>query len=689
MSRDVTARLRKTYTGEPYAAAYEWYRTSGLFNGLVPDADDPLQQRLEAAVLRSLVRPHPAGLPQLVTPGTFFGLEGVSPDPDALLLRPAADLVAEVLARVLPVRTADGVAGVAGLRTYVNRHSGRLTISRLGDRAEIAVLPSQLNSVKGARKDLRKAHDLVVAAGLEPLWDAGSFQAGEPEAWQQTAGDAAADPLWSRALRRMGLFLQSPPDWSRRAPSEAELEGPKPERIKPRPVGPAGPGRFRGVVAVTSASGRGGMGCTTTALALSTALARSGSKVGLLAGSDPNSPHGLTGGPAPAPGVWYELVDVPSGGTLQAAVLPQDAGPVIAAARAECDVVVIDAGNAFQHRSATAFADVALVLAGDDERYWTISETTDRRPEKIQFFAWLYRQRAQFASQTLGPGDPVEQMLYFLDAEFGYYVEELEEQEEDDDELLVYDDQDPHQVEDWWHTYELASLYDDEDDLVNRLPKEDEAPGLDALRERFIAFLTSEGQRRHGEVWERAARQWAARNKARNLKNFAPAQELIAFRQRPLETFLNEIEDEAVSRFGAQLWDEQCPVWAAACEDGDDLMSPWDHLVETVSRPRPVTETADHLQGQLRDLPDIRTIVALSRARRHPGQHHVAAVRDELTDRGFESLLAIPDLKDFSNLQADAAALSALSGGAAAGAANRLALAVANALRAEQDGTRP
>ncbi|WP_336111111.1 hypothetical protein [Streptomyces sp. PTD9-10] len=53
--------------------------------------------------------------------------------------------------------------------------------------------------------------------------------------------------MWSTALRRIGLFVAEPPDWTRRAPVPEEVAGPRPAGIRPRPVGPDS--RATGVVA--------------------------------------------------------------------------------------------------------------------------------------------------------------------------------------------------------------------------------------------------------------------------------------------------------------------------------------------------------------------------------------------------------------------------------------------------------
>ncbi|MGI5292797.1 hypothetical protein ACQEVF_57130 [Nonomuraea polychroma] len=166
MSKDKPARWRQLYTGEPYTAALEWYRRNGLYNGLVPDAEDPRQQRLEAAVLAALARPSamPAP-PRLRKP--LLALAGATPDVDALTLRPASQHLPHLLASLLPARTAHGVSGVPGLRARLSRRTGQLTLGRIHDDAVIGIRATQ----QEAEAALRQAKDLVKEASLEPLWD--------------------------------------------------------------------------------------------------------------------------------------------------------------------------------------------------------------------------------------------------------------------------------------------------------------------------------------------------------------------------------------------------------------------------------------------------------------------------------------------------------------------------------------
>ncbi|MGW5284480.1 hypothetical protein ACWERI_34360 [Streptomyces collinus] len=680
MSRDKTARLRMDYTGEPYSAAFRWYRSRGLVNGLVPDAESPQQQVLEACVLRSLARPAPSGLPLLVSPGTAFGLEGVSPDVDTLFLRPAGDLVVQVLARILPSAAAAGVVGVPGLRAQVSRRSG-LTVGRIGERAVIEVQPSRTESVQAAQEDLQEAAELVTAAGLTPLWSNTGLAEGESEAWYRLRGESADAALWSTALRRIGLFVAESPDWTRRGPAPEEVAGPRPARIRPRPVSPGS--RVTGVVAVTSGSGRGGLGCTTAAVALAGALARSGAAVGMLAGQD--DPNGvLSFRPKPrgtAPDGWCDLVAIDGGGTVRAAAVPQsaDANEMIARARTMFDIVIIDAGHGgFPHRQWTAFADVTVALVPHEEGHWTGAQLVDSRPDRIRFFAWLDDAFNRFNRAGGRRMEPLEKLLAFLDEEFLFYVTGREA----DGDAAVYDASDPEDAEQWWSSYALADQIDpdeedaDEDDGLS-LPTEEEAPFLDEWRADFLSFLAEEGARRHAAMWAQAAAQWAGRSKDRNLKRLWPGQ---GEGTEVAQEFAVAVEKDAIREWGLHVWQSQFPVWEAAREAGDDLLQPWARLLETIALPRDPKEIATHLRGHLRGLPGTPTVVALARAENRLGSDQLTAVRDVLMDDGFAGLVVLPELPVFSELPSNIGRVAERAGEAAA-AANRLALVVTNTLR--------
>ncbi|WP_439681641.1 hypothetical protein [Embleya sp. MST-111070] len=678
MSLDKTARLRAAYTGEPYSVALQWYRGRGLFNGLVPEAQAPQQQMLESCLLRALARPAPSGLSHIVSPGTVFGLTGVTPDVDMLLLRPAGDLVAQVLARILPsATTAAAVVGVPGLRAQVSPRTG-LTVGRISERAVVGIHLSRTAGARAALQDLEMAAEIAVAAGLTPLWTAAGFAEGESQAWQLLREKNADAPVWSTALRRIGLFLDRVPDWTRRAPTANEVAGPKLQRIRARPVGPGS--RVKGVVAVVSGSGQGGLGCSTTALALAGAFARGGSTVGVLAGQDPNGILATRRRAvvATADG-WCDVMAVEGGGSVRAAEVSSgaDAREMIRQARAMFDIVIADAGHALQHPEWIDFADVTVALAPYRRAIWTAERRLiDRRPDHVRFFAWLDEAFDRFNRDGGRPMEPLEKLLAFLDEEFLFYVSDREE----DGNPAVYDLSDPQDIVDWWSTYALADGIgprEEDDDPDLWLPDEDEVSYLDQWRADFLSFLNDEGLRRHGDVWVQARTRWPAHSKDRNLKELRPGERQDA---TILPEFAITAEAAAIATWGSEMWQSQYPVWEAARETGDDLLGPWTHLLEIVDLPYGPREIAAQLRLGMRDQPDKPTVVALARAEDMLGADRLTAVRDALMDDGYGGLVVLPELRAFAGLLYEVDRLADRAG-EAAGVANRLAHVVVKNLR--------
>ncbi|MGW1002273.1 hypothetical protein [Streptomyces sp. NPDC002520] len=490
MSRDgQNVLLRQQYTGEPRQAAHAFYQARGLYFGLVPDATDPQQQLLEAAVMLGLARPR---LPEQTETAAHFGLRGVSPDVDRLVLWPDRDRIPQLLARILPVRTQEGIAGVAGLR--VRPPAGRtdtLLLARPGHRAHL--------TVRARRRDLEAAEQWAKDAGLEPLWTTGTPQAGEQAAWKYLADGLPPEEraLWSRALRRIALQAAGSSEWAERLPTRQELDGPKPQRIAPRPVGPIG-GPARGVIAVTTSRGQAGLGCTTAALALANALARTGTGVAFL-GAGAENPTGLAyllRDDLPPTGVLTDVADdLPGGGALRAMTLPSDpvrARELLAEASRTHDTVVLDAGAAFQLRHLVEHADTVLALVRYQPELWGHTEDTAR-------------------------------LLQFLDRMFAAYVEdrtEIEEVEQVDDPAVYVEGE--RNVDRWWSEYGQG-LFDSDD--WPRLPDELTAGHLNSWRRDFLTFLDREGRRRHPETWEAATRVWATRNRARNYRGLQPGED--------------------------------------------------------------------------------------------------------------------------------------------------------------------
>ncbi|MFJ4880799.1 hypothetical protein ACIP93_37085 [Streptomyces sp. NPDC088745] len=661
MSRDSSnILLRQQYTGEPRQAAQRFYQARGLYFGLVPDTTDPAQQLLEAALVRTLARPHPQ-VPAPAAAGTFFGLRGVSPDLDTLVLWPHPDHLPPLLGRILPVRTDSGIAGVPGLRARPHpSRTDTLLLARPGHRAHLIL--------RARPATLQQAEDHILAAGLEPLWSARTPQPGERQAWDHLAGTLPPDEaaLWSRALRRAGLHTAQTPDWSRNAPEPGQLEGPKAQRIAARPVGPAG-GPARGIVAVTSSRGQGGLGCTTTALALGGALARTGATVAYLGADDPNGLHRILKTP-PQPGQWHDLLPgLPGPGTLRGMILSPsapNAPALLADAARGHDTVVLDAGNVFQLRHLAGHADAAVVLTDLDPEVWGSTEILDRRPAWVQMWDWLNRRYL-----TARARDPRSQLLNFLDETFETYVWDRVSEGHPD----VYDADDPEGTAAWWDDFQPD--FDDQGDEPLPLPEDLDAETLELWRQEFLAFLTREGAIRHPDTWDAVAAVWVHHNRNLDLPGGGDEEALT-------ETVLREAAPTATARWGEQTWQEHHPRWAAAdARTRKDSLTPWRHLIEETTHPADPAATARFLLAHL-DAPE-NTPIALAVAHVDNAladeQHHLADVRDALRAEGIPALTVLPELPEHAEREDDLHALTRPSVQEAA-AANQLARLVADLL---------
>ncbi|MBQ0890029.1 hypothetical protein KBZ94_34755 [Streptomyces sp. RM72] len=666
MSRDSNnVLLRQQYTGEPRQAAHAFYQARGLYFGLVPDTTDPAQQLLEAVLVRTLARPHPQ-IPTPAAAGTFFGLRGVSPDLDTLVLWPHPDHLTQLLGCILPVRTDSGIAGVPGLRA--RRHPSRtdtLLLARPGHRAHLIL--------RARPATLQQAEDHILAAGLEPLWSARTPQPGERQAWDRLAGALPPEEtaLWSRALRRAGLHTHQMPDWSRTVPEPGQLDGPKPQRIAARPVGPAG-GPARGIVAVTSSRGQGGLGCTTTALTLAGALARAGATVAFLGADDPNGLHRTLGSATLQPGQWHDLLpDLPGPGALRGMILSPsapDAPALLADAARSHDTVVLDAGNVFQLRHLAGQADAAVVLTDLDPEVWGRTEILDRRPAWVQMWDWL---NTRYLTARARARDPHSQLLGFLDETFETYVWGRLS----DDNPDVYDADDPEDTAAWWDDFQ--PVFDDEDDEPLLMPQDIDADILDLWRQDFLAFLAREGAARHPDTWDAVAAVWIDHNRNLDLPGGGDDEALT-------DTVLREAAAAAAARWGEQTWQEHHPRWAAA--DGrtrKDSLAPWRHLIEETIQPTDPAATARFLLAHLDAPENTPTAVAIAHVDNALAdeQHHLADVRDALRAEGIGALTVLPDLPAPAEREDDLQALTRPSAQETA-AANQLALVVADLLAA-------
>ncbi|MFK0142515.1 nucleotide-binding protein [Streptomyces murinus] len=656
-------RLRRHYTGESHQAALSFFRRHGMHFGLVPDTHDPQQQVFEAAVLRTLARPHPA-LGPLHTPDAMLAVTAASPGVESLVLWPQPDHLTDFLLHLLPTRAADGIAGVPALRAATGPYQD-LVVRLLGRSAQI--------TVRATGADVERARTAAQEAGREPLWDQKAAAVGERRSWDALVDSFAPDEiaLWSRALRRPALAETSAPGlWAQRAPSTAELTGPKPQQLLPRPVGPLA-GSVRGTVAVTPAT-NGGVGCSTVALQLAAALARGGARVALLADAhDPNSPLGRQD-ERDESGPWQPVAaGLP---TLRGAALPegrQEARDLVALARAQVDMVLIDTGNgAYPHQHLTQEADLVLAVTRYDQRHWIAdTETVDRRPEHVQMWAWLdqqYLQRRPRRELT-----PERLLLDFLDVVFADWVF-----------LRTWDDEAV--GPDWEPDWDLlAELEEEELDArdIETLPAEDEEPDLDQWRTEFLAAVDAEGARRHPALWPQVSAAWPARNRRRNRAGLLPTQPEAAEQEAQCWALLELVESEAVARWGADLWRAHRRQWAAPAAGDLPLLKPYEDLIEHINIPRPGPDVADLLLRDVHRLPADRVMVTLNRVRGDIEPQQLADVNRILRERGARGVAFVPYLSELAEASRDTSALTD-GGRPQDAAAARLAVAVTDQLTA-------
>ncbi|MFB6881421.1 hypothetical protein ACFCY8_11350 [Streptomyces noursei] len=668
-----TARLRTRYTGEPKAAALHAFRQTGLHFGLVPDALDAGQRQLEAHLLRTLARPHP-GFVQLSVAGSVWGLSAASPAPDGLVIWPAPGQAAQLLARWLPTRTAGGeVGGVPGLRAapLPARRRDTLSLALAGRRAHV--------ELRAEPAVLRAAARLAAEAGCEVLWESDAASREESEALGElTAGlDTAEAAVWSRALRRLGVARDVFGAWRGRAPLEKDLEGPKPARIAPRPTG--GGVALRGVVAVLSGDGRGGNGCTTAAYLLAAAAAAGGAQVGFLGPDDPSNLPALLGqGHAPFTGWRDASQQLPAGGHLKAALAPKDpaaAAEQLAAARADFDLVVVDAGNGFQLPHLAARADAVLALL-PEQVSWYSSEVLDDRSARVQIWSHLNGQPR--------PAHQEEDLPSFLDEAFEHYVQwraeqeglplpdnddeedspggdlpsfDLAYEEDQDDEDGAEDDQydDGDEDDGWVEPYD-PDFDDDVEMFWSRsvsphlyaatrpvLPPEKDAPYLDSWRKDFLRILTPQGQRRHPGQWPQILAGWSERNRARNLERVPAGAPTAADRAAAEGELVDALTPQALERWDEQIWQRQSAAWRAAdVDERHEVAHAEDDLLWTVHHPRPASEVAGELRMLTREVPYGRPVVlGMNRLRQDVDRHLLGEVRQALQDQGIAGLALI------------------------------------------------
>ncbi|WP_274036602.1 hypothetical protein [Streptomyces sp. MMBL 11-1] len=714
------ARLRQKYTGEPRAVALEWYRTNGLHQGLVPDAVDSARTLLEAGVLEALIR-SPLGEGGPITSGTLCGISAASPRTHGLTLWCRNEDLPIMLGRLLPARTAHGLAGVPGLRPWAAPDQD-LSLGLIGQEARITVRGRLVAGTgRGARararrtgpEDLERAQAWTITAGGTPVWDDPFPQREEQRPLELLAARFGAGEAvrWSRALRRAGLFLEQVPDWRSRPPADEELEGPNPSRLKPRAVGPARTSSGA-VVAVTSSDGRGGYGCTTTAVVLAGALARSGNRVLVLGGDDPSNVVNLFGKqPAPV---------FAGSGSVNVGLLPPDdesAWDMLSRARGwDYDVVILDPG--FQRRTLAEFGDLVLAVTPDrDHRsgpLWTETEVIDRRPAHVRMWAWLQEEISRWTPPT---PDPAQRLMILLDLMFAVYTVARAE----DGDPRVYDPSDAQEVDEWWEDIALVAFgldepddydydydYDyEEDEEEEEGDGDDEevedgspdaargllasaTPGdaeLDTWRADFIRFLHDEGQRRHPVQWWDVAASWPDRHRERQAAGLGPGQRSEEEWWPVLSAFFDEVEDDAVATWGPELWERYRSRWATALVRNEDLVAPFDDLVETKEIRRQGSDIAQDLAGRMRGLPRRPVLGVLARARHDVDARQFNDTAEAVVEHGLGGLTLLPDLAEWTHLWGDLSSLVTPSPRAAS-TALALAQAVTGLLPRNAEGER-
>lgn len=513
---DRNATARSSVTGENYKQALHWLREHGLTDGAVPDAHDPRQQLLEAALLAALARAR-TPLGPVEAPQTLFGIAKASPAATALTVWPAPGLEAAVLARLLPGRSPDGTLhGVPALRWSV---AGRHLALAVPDHAGRVLLSA-------TARDARAAWQIAAEAGLDAL--AEQAVAGEEEAaWRERAAALHGEaPGWSRALRRPVLALAHHADMTRRAPTWEELAGDE-EDLRPRPHGPDA---FRNTRVVHVRAGRGGTGVSTVSVQAAYGLARSGVDVALVA--DAALLHHEVSR-APAGEVW-RTVDVPAGsGHLRVASagrFGEDLDARAAEGAQHGQVVVLDIGSG--PARGLPGADLTLVVGRYAGREWIRTEVVDRRPSPVQ----TYDRLDQLFDGFRANGDELHRLLSALDSEFvAYAAGRLDDA--DDQDVDPYDPRDAEDVAQWWELFQNSPLH--EEDV---LPAEEYAP-LAQWRTDLLEFIDAEARRRYPALWEQARSVWPEYNQRRNLQRLGTTGDTAAELAGRLTGFLSRLDE--------------------------------------------------------------------------------------------------------------------------------------------------
>lgn len=648
MAHSSRAKLRASVTGEPYALAVQWIAAHGLADGLVPDAKFPAQELAEAALLVALARPQ--GLPVLAPVSTLYALAGAEPSTDLLILRPAENYAAAVLARLLPAHVGGQMSGVPLLRM------GKATNTTIALRLPSAsgMNPVEL-AIRATRAHRLQAEQLQAEGGLTPLWTSPRTADSEAAAWQDLSRSLVGRAeRWSQALRRPALFRSAHPDWSISAPTQREVNASvEASRFAPRSVAPQDGGRARHrapVVAVTADGG--GTGGTTISLGIAAALARQGLATAVVL--EPGALQGpLRTHVAEMTGDWAVLTS-PAPGRLEAVTRhATQLRQQLVAAQERADIVIVDpTGTTAPGVRLPVDPDARLLIPLEKSTrgawLWSEHQTLDHRPPEVRMAAWLSDRFENFTQAYLQahPHTPTEMLLQLLDERFTLVASDRSRNAaayaESDD---LYSDvrEDAELLEEWWTPH--SSDFRCEPDET--LPPEEEDV-LDGWRTAFLQQMESEGRRRFGPAWAAAAAAWPARSRARHQLGLHPTALDPDRVEQIRRAFLQDVAPEAAQQWG-ELWPGRGHAWAEAAAHGQDLTTGWEKNLEVRTVPRtPDAVAADlasaYANSGVPSLPGAATVLVRNKVHREDrgSAEQLKAVAEHLAPIGITALCEIP-----------------------------------------------
>lgn len=636
------ARRRSRYTGQGHQASTRWADRHAPGTALAPDAVHRSQRDLEAVIAWALVQGGP--LPSGPTP-TVYGLRMCDPSPATLDLWVDATHAATVLARILPA------TGVPALRVTARDARGRVTVAGPASGASVTLhLPTDAAA--------RLANE--AAASPAPMW-ARERTADEVAAWDAlVARTGPSADRWSRALRRLGLFLGQEADWTSGPPADEQLAGPTPQqaaetrsysgRDDRRRQSGAHP---RGTVVLTAR--KGGLGQTTIAAAAAAALSLEGTPACLVATAEDlsfafPSPEVPRSSPEP------RTVEIgPGAPPLLLMPVPEDvSASFLRGVRQRADLVLVDLPGHRRTGDLTSRADLTLHLV-DDRDVWTRTETTDRRPEWVRCRAWIDDRFSAFDRKQVSD---VERLLAALDEEFFYFASDRidpgPEADEVPSESANRDESSGEEsFEDFLERLASAAQFgadaDDEDD-GKVLPAEDQFP-FDQWRADFLDSEDARGVAASWpDAWEHAVDVWPAHHKRRNLARLAcderDPEELAESRRR----FVADTDAQGRETW-PHLWEGESSAWLAShsgAGEGPVDYAAWHHMIEYRTVPLPAADTAEVLarHSGIAGEATPRRLALLVRQSRGGSQisaEHLADVTAELRAWGVAGLAIVPE----------------------------------------------